>query len=88
MSQPDVVPTAPYAASKGDALGKHEILPVDEPPIKIDDRVNMEAYRQSVTLWRRIWQDSFTQMMLLSMQAFCGPAMADAIAGKQKNDAR
>ncbi|KAJ5682057.1 uncharacterized protein N7477_001997 [Penicillium maclennaniae] len=43
--------------------------------------VNMEIYRATVPLWKRIWQHSLTQMMLLSVQAFCGPAMADAITG-------
>ena len=42
---------------------------------------DMEAYQQDVPLWKRIHQHSLTQMMLLSVQAFCGPAMADAIAG-------
>lgn len=45
------------------------------------DLVDMEAYRRDVPLWKRIWQHSLTQMMLLSVQAFCGPAMDDAIAG-------
>ncbi|KPM42517.1 hypothetical protein AK830_g4027 [Neonectria ditissima] len=31
--------------------------------------------------WKQIWRHSLTQMMLLSVQAFCGPAMSDAIAG-------
>ncbi|KKY34248.1 hypothetical protein UCDDA912_g05807 [Diaporthe ampelina] len=43
--------------------------------------VDMDAYRRDVPLWKRIWQHSLTQMMLLSVQAFCGPAMDDAIAG-------
>jgi hypothetical protein len=47
-----------------------------------DERVNMEEYGRNVPLWRRVWQNSLTQMLLLSMQAFCGPAMADAIAGE------
>jgi hypothetical protein len=42
----------------------------------------MEEYGRNVPLWRRVWQNSLTQMLLLSMQAFCGPAMADAIAGE------
>lgn len=44
--------------------------------------VDMDAYRRDVPLWKRIWQHSLTQMMLLSVQAFCGPAMDDAIAGR------
>ncbi|KAL2867717.1 major facilitator superfamily domain-containing protein [Aspergillus lucknowensis] len=43
--------------------------------------VNMEAYRETVPLWKRAWQHSLTQMILLSIQAFCGPAMSDAITG-------
>lgn len=45
------------------------------------EMVDMDAYRRDVPLWKRIWQHSLTQMMLLSVQAFCGPAMDDAIAG-------
>jgi hypothetical protein len=44
--------------------------------------VNMEEYRATVPLWKRVWQHSLTQMMLLSVQAFCGPAMSDAITGQ------
>lgn len=44
--------------------------------------VDMEHYRATVPLWKRVWQHSLTQMMLLSIQAFCGPAMSDAITGK------
>lgn len=46
--------------------------------------VDMEGYRQTTPLWKRVWQHSLTQMLLLSVQAFCGPAMDDAIAGKTK----
>lgn len=83
MSQPDISTTASYVDNKDNTLGKYEISPVDDAPKDIDDTVDMEAYRLSVPLWRRVWQNSFTQMMLLSMQAFCGPAMADAIAGRK-----
>jgi len=44
--------------------------------------VDMEQYRVTVPLWKRVWQHSLTQMMLLSVQAFCGPAMSDAITGE------
>ena len=47
-----------------------------------DERINREEYERTVPLWKRVWQHSLTQMMLLSVQAFCGPAMADAIAGE------
>ncbi|KAL4787002.1 major facilitator superfamily domain-containing protein [Aspergillus varians] len=43
--------------------------------------IDMDHYRATVPLWRRVWQHSLTQMMLLSVQAFCGPAMGDAITG-------
>lgn len=44
--------------------------------------VDMEHYKATVPLWKRVWQHSLTQMMLLSIQGFCGPAMADAITGE------
>lgn len=47
--------------------------------------INMDHYRATVPLWKRVWQHSLTQMMLLSVQAFCGPAMSDAITGKTRN---
>ncbi|KGO75075.1 Major facilitator superfamily domain, general substrate transporter [Penicillium italicum] len=43
--------------------------------------IDMEHYNATVPLWKRVWQHSLTQMILLSIQAFCGPAMADAITG-------
>ena len=43
--------------------------------------VDMEQYRETVPLWKRVWQHSLTQMILLSVQSFCGPAMSDAITG-------
>ncbi|KAJ5664361.1 hypothetical protein N7507_005092 [Penicillium longicatenatum] len=43
--------------------------------------IDMERYKETVPLWKRVWQHSLTQMMLLSVQAFCGPAMSDAITG-------
>ncbi|KAK7431158.1 hypothetical protein QQZ08_002198 [Neonectria magnoliae] len=35
----------------------------------------------AIPRWKQIWRHSLTQMILLSIQAFCGPAMSDAIAG-------
>jgi len=52
-------------------------------PDVAEGTVDMVAYRNTVPLWLRVWRHSFTQMMLLSMQAFCGPAMSDAIQGKR-----
>lgn len=51
-------------------------------PDVAEGTIDMVAYRNTVPLWLRVWRHSFTQMMLLSMQAFCGPAMSDAIQGK------
>jgi hypothetical protein len=46
------------------------------------ETVNMDEYRRTVPWWKRAYKHSLTQMMLLSVQAFCGPAMWDAIAGR------
>ncbi|RJE21794.1 hypothetical protein PHISCL_05885 [Aspergillus sclerotialis] len=43
--------------------------------------VDLEEYRMNVPLWKRVWQHSLTQMFLLSVQSFCGPAISDAITG-------
>lgn len=51
----------------------------DEPPS--GGTVDMDEYRRTVPLWKRVWRHSLTQMLLLSVQAFCGPAMSDAISG-------
>jgi hypothetical protein len=44
--------------------------------------IDVEQYRATVPRWKRIWHHSLTQMILLSIQAFCGPAMSDAITGE------
>ncbi|OQD66041.1 hypothetical protein PENPOL_c005G09668 [Penicillium polonicum] len=43
--------------------------------------VDMDGYKATVPPWKRVWQHSLTQMFLMSIQAFCGPAMGDAIGG-------
>ncbi|CEL09595.1 Putative Membrane protein [Aspergillus calidoustus] len=57
--------------------------PADEPVPALEgaqgEVLNMDAY--NLPLWKRVWRHSLTQMILLSVQAFCGPAMADAITG-------
>lgn len=50
-------------------------------PDQQEGTFDMAEYQQTVPLWRRVWRHSLTQMLLLSVQAFCGPAMADAISG-------
>lgn len=82
MSKFDAAPPNTHAGGNDDALRTHGTLPMNNAPAADDERVDMEAYRQTVPLWKRFYQHSLTQMLLLSMQAFCGPAMADAIAGK------
>jgi MFS family permease len=51
-----------------------------EQPVSLG-HVDMDAYRRDTPLWRRIHRHSLTQMFLIGIQAFCGPAMSDAIAG-------
>jgi hypothetical protein len=61
----------------------HDAPSISENPIDRAFMVDMEHYQATVPLWKRVWQHSLTQMMLLSVQAFCGPAMADAITGEK-----
>lgn len=88
MSELDAAPPNTHAGGKDDAPRTKGSDPTNTPAdvdVEVgytDERINMEEYERSVPLWKRIWQHSLTQMMLLSVQAFCGPAMADAIAGR------
>lgn len=83
MSEFDAAPPNTYAGGKDNALRTKGNDPLVAPlPHEIaDERMNMEEYARTVPKWKRVWQHSLTQMLLLSVQAFCGPAMADAIAG-------
>ena len=84
MSNLDAAPPNTHAGGNDDALRTKGNDPMNAPPtygLVADERMNMEEYQRTVPLWKRVWQHSLTQMMLLSVQAFCGPAMADAIAG-------
>ncbi|KAI1802486.1 MFS general substrate transporter [Daldinia bambusicola] len=76
----DAAPPNTHTGGDGDETQKQGSLPMN-PTSDAEERVDMDAYARSVPLWKRIHQHSLTQMLLLSMQAFCGPAMADAIAG-------
>jgi hypothetical protein len=84
MSQFDAAPPNTHAGGNDDALRTKGTNPLHAPTAHeiADERINMEEYERTVPLWKRVWQNSLTQMFLLSIQAFCGPAMADAIAGK------
>jgi hypothetical protein len=77
----DAAPPNTHARGNDNALRSKCNDPMVAPPPGMDDRVNMEAYTKNTPPWKRVYQHSLTQMMLLSIQAFCGPAMADAIAG-------
>ena len=87
MSKLDTAPPNTHAGGRDDVLrtkGNDPVTAPTEVDVEVgytDERINMEEYERSVPLWKRIWQHSLTQMVLLSVQAFCGPAMADAIAG-------
>lgn len=80
MSKFDAAPPNTHAGGNDDALRGQGSLPMN-PTNNADELVDMEGYRKAVPKWKRVYQHSLTQMMLLSVQAFCGPAMADAIAG-------
>ncbi|KAF2009264.1 MFS general substrate transporter [Aaosphaeria arxii CBS 175.79] len=84
MSHLDAAPPNTHAGGNDDALETKGANPMVAPYHSgdvTDERIDMTAYENSVPRWKRIYQNSFTQMVLLSIQAFCGPAMADAIAG-------
>jgi hypothetical protein len=87
MSQFDAAPPNTHAGGNDDALRTKGNDPLNAPvAYEVSDEImNMEEYQRAVPLWKRVWQNSLTQMLLLSVQAFCGPAMADAIAGKKEN---
>lgn len=81
MSYLDAAPPNTHAGGNDNALRTKGDDPLNAPVGFADERVNMEEYARTVPQWKRVWQHSLTQMMLLSVQAFCGPAMDDAIAG-------
>lgn len=80
MATLDAAPPNTHAGGNDDALRTKGALPMNATN-NAADLVDMAADRQTVPLYMRIWRNSLTQMFLLSMQAFCGPAMSDAIAG-------
>lgn len=81
MSEFDAPPPNTHAGGNDNALRTKGNDPMTAPVEYADERINMEEYERTVPLWKRAWQHSLTQLLLLSVQAFCGPAMADAIAG-------
>jgi hypothetical protein len=83
MSTFDAAPPNTHAGGNDDALRTKGNDPMNAPIHEsFDERINIEEYHRTVPLWKRVWQHSLTQMLLLSVQSFCGPAMSDAIAGK------
>ncbi|KAK8215257.1 hypothetical protein M8818_002269 [Zalaria obscura] len=82
MSVFDAAPPNTHAGGNDDALRPKGVLPMNPTPAEpVDDRVDMEEYTKTVPWWKRVHRHSLTQMLLLSIQATCGPAMSDAIAG-------
>lgn len=78
----DAAPPNTHAGGDDDALRTRGSDPFNNANgNSAEEMVDMEEYRRSVPLWKRVHQHSLTQMMLISVQAFCGPAMSDAIAG-------
>lgn len=88
MSNFHTDPPNTHTGGKDNALRMKGNDPLNAPPTYgiTDERMNMEEYTRTVPKWKRVWQHSLTQMLLLSVQAFCGPAMADAIAGATSDD--
>lgn len=82
MSHLDAAPPNTHAGGNDNALRTKGNDPMNAPLEYADERIDMEEYTRTVPVWKRIWQHSLTQMLLLSVQAFCGPAMDDAIAGE------
>ncbi|KAI0126135.1 major facilitator superfamily domain-containing protein [Xylariales sp. AK1849] len=80
MADFDAAPPNTHAGGNDDALRAKGDLPMNATN-NANELVDMDAYARDVPRWKRVYQHSLTQMMLLSVQAFCGPAMADAIAG-------
>ncbi|KAK7955318.1 MFS general substrate transporter [Apiospora saccharicola] len=75
-----------HAGGNDDALRGQGTIPVDPVRVNVNPDITIEAmdmaeYRRTVPRWKRFYKHSLTQMLLLSVQAFCGPAMSDAIAG-------
>ncbi|KAK8048061.1 hypothetical protein PG996_016125, partial [Apiospora saccharicola] len=86
MTSFDTAPPNTHAGGNDDALRGQGTIPVDPVRVNVNPDITIEAmdmaeYRRTVPRWKRFYKHSLTQMLLLSVQAFCGPAMSDAIAG-------
>jgi hypothetical protein len=82
MSHLDAAPPNTYAGGKDDALRPNSTFPMNPEQVEFNDQVDMEEYTRTVPWWKRVHRHSLTQMLLLSIQATCGPAMSDAISGE------
>ncbi|PQE08376.1 UNC93 2 protein [Rutstroemia sp. NJR-2017a WRK4] len=80
MSQLDAAPPDTTAGGKADALRPNSTFPLNPGQVEFNDQVDMEEYTRTVPWWKRVHRHSLTQMLLLSIQATCGPAMSDAIS--------
>lgn len=85
MSHFDAAPPNTHAGGNDDAL---RTLGTDPYAGNLNAQgemvIDREAYKRDVPLWKRVWVHSLTQMILLSIQSFCGPAMSDAILGESR----
>ena len=81
MSKFDTLPPNTYPARDDALKPEHNAIPDHIVEAHPGGEIDMAEYKATTPLWRRFHQHSLTQMMLLSIQAFCGPAMDDAIAG-------
>lgn len=82
MSHLDAAPPNTHAGGNDDALGgAGSVLTDPLPEPAVVQPLDMTEYQRTVPWWKRVYKHSLTQMLLLSVQAFCGPAMSDAIAG-------
>jgi len=82
MSKFDTLPPNTYPARDPALTTDHDAI-AQSPVLETHPGgpIDMDDYKATTSFWVRFRQHSLTQMMLLSIQAFCGPAMDDAIAG-------
>lgn len=82
MSKFDVVPPLTETGGNGYVFRTLGTVLMNDSPVETVDKVDMEADRQYVPYWNKIYQNSSTQMMLLNMQAFCELAVANILTGE------
>ncbi|WVW84240.1 hypothetical protein I302_106270 [Kwoniella bestiolae CBS 10118] len=78
MAELDTAPPNTRAGGNDDAL---RVTNIHQGEKNVADDFDAVAYKKETPKWKRIHHHSLTQMLLMSVQAFCGPAMGDALAG-------